>query len=107
MASVSNPRALRSGSRPLLPHLPASVILRDMMTSIRAHFDGKVFVPDEPVLLPPDAAVRLLVAPDADGDRPLLELARLAAQFPDDPDWPADGAAEIDHYLYGTPKRNS
>jgi len=78
-----------------------------MMTSIRAHFDGKVFVPDEPVGLPPNAPVRLLVAPDADGDRPLLELARLAAQFPDDPDWPADGAAEIDHYLYGTPKRNS
>ena len=77
------------------------------MVSIRAHFDGKVFVPDEPVLLPPDAAVRLLVAPDVDGRRPLLELARALEALPDDPDLPSDGAAEIDHYLYGTPKRNS
>lgn len=76
------------------------------MVSIRAHFDGKVFVPDEPVLLPPDSAVRLLVAPDVDGRRPLLELARALEGLPDDPDWLSDGAAEIDHYLYGTPKRN-
>jgi hypothetical protein len=43
----------------------------------------------------------------ADGDRPLLELARAARRFPDDPNWPRDGAAEHDHYLYGTPKRNA
>lgn len=75
------------------------------MVSIRAHFDGKVFVPDEPVALPPHAAVRLLVEQDAGDERPLVDLAMIAAQFPDDPSWPADGAAENDHYLYGTPKR--
>lgn len=31
------------------------------MTTIRAHFDGKSFVPDEPVVLPTNAAVTLLV----------------------------------------------
>ncbi len=39
---------------------------------------------------------------DADND-PLLAMAGIA----DDPDAPADGAAEHDHYLYGWPKRGS
>jgi len=77
------------------------------MASIRAHFDGKVFVPDEPVCLPPNAPVRLVLVSEADGDRPLLALARAAQEFPDDPTWPKDGAAEHDHYLYGTAKRNA
>ncbi|MCP4248486.1 MAG: hypothetical protein GY778_15670 [bacterium] len=38
-------------------------------------------------------------------DRPLMDLARLTEQLPGDGDWPADGAAEHDHYLYGTPKQ--
>jgi hypothetical protein len=78
-----------------------------MMASIRAHFDGKVFVPDEPVGLPPNAPIRLVLVAESDGDRPLLELARAAQRFPDDPNWPPDGAAEHDHYLYGIPKRNT
>ena len=39
-------------------------------------------------------------------ERPLMDLVRVAEGVPDDPDWPADGAAEHDHYLYGTAKRN-
>ena len=85
----------------------ARAILKGRMTSIRAHFDGKVFVPDEPVGLPPNAPVRLVLVAESDGDRPLLELARAAQRFPDDPNWPRDGAAEHDHYLYGTPKQDS
>ena len=77
------------------------------MVSIRAHFDGTVFVPEDPVGLPPNASVRLLLVSESDDDRPLLELARVAAQFPDDPNLPADGAAEHDHYLYGTPKHGA
>jgi len=77
------------------------------MTSIRAHFDGKVFVPDEPVGLLPNAPIRLVLVPESDGDLPLLELARAAQRFPDDPNGPRDAAAEHDHYLYGTPKRNA
>jgi len=78
-----------------------------MMASIRAHFDGRVFVPDEPVGLPPNAPVRLVLVTGSDADRPLLELVRAARGFPDDPSWPRDGAAEHDHYLYGTPKQNT
>jgi len=33
-----------------------------------------------------------------------MSLAKLADEFPEDPTWPADGASEHDHYLYGTPK---
>ena len=76
------------------------------MSLIRAHFDGKVFVPEEPVNCPRDTPVHLLLLDDADGRRPLVDLARLAESFPGDPDWPADGAAEHDHYLYGTPKQS-
>lgn len=74
------------------------------MTSIRAHFDGKVFVPDEPVDMPPDTPVRLVLASGGD-EPPLADLARLADSLPDVPGWPVDGAAQVDHYLYGTPKR--
>jgi hypothetical protein len=74
------------------------------MVSIRAHFDGKVFVPDEPVDMPPNTPVRLVLAPQT-GEPPLADLARLAESLPDVPEWPADGAAQLDHYLYGTPKR--
>lgn len=40
-------------------------------------------------------------------DRPLLDLLRAVEKAPANPDWPADGAAELDHHLYGTPKRES
>ena len=33
------------------------------MTTIKAHFDGKTFVPDEPVVLPPYQPVTLHVDP--------------------------------------------
>ena len=39
-------------------------------------------------------------------ERPLMDLVRVAEGLPDDPEWPTDGAAEHDHYLYGTAKRN-
>ena len=35
----------------------------------------------------------------------LRDLAELAAKFPANPDWPADGAAQLEHYLYGAPKK--
>ncbi len=81
----------------------------------RAHYDGRVLIPDEPVELPKDKSLHVQVldekAPEgdkpSDDDRPLMKLVRLAEQFPDYPDWPADGAAQLDHYLYGTPKHES
>lgn len=46
------------------------------------------------------------------GNKPLPIWERIAERSGDVPDevWetlPADGAAEVDHYLYGTPKRNT
>lgn len=75
--------------------------------TVTAHFDGRVFVPDGPVDLPVGQAVRIVVesAKELTESRPLAALAAALEQLPSDPDWPADGAAQIDHYLYGTPKR--
>ena len=89
------------------------------MTVLKAHFDGKVLVPDEPVDLPVNCALEVQVkmvepkesfqTPAQEGsvvsDKPLLRLAQLLEELPDNPNWPADGAAQHDHYLYGSPKR--
>jgi len=78
------------------------------MTTIKAHFDGRVFVPQGPVDLPIGCELEI-VLPAAVGPkqaaRPLAELADLLNQLPANPAWPADGAAQHDHYLYGTPRR--
>ena len=76
------------------------------MASIRAHFDGKVFVPDEPVNIPANTPVRLVLASDK-GPCPLEDLANLANSMPPAPDWPADTAQQLDHYLYGQAKRSA
>ena len=73
------------------------------MATLKAHFDGKVLVPDEPVHLPADCALELEVRPV--GDKPLLSLARQLEQLPDNADWPEDGASQHDHYLFRTPKQ--
>ena len=78
------------------------------MTVLKAHFDGKVLVPDEPVDLPVNCALEVQVKPAGNStaeEKPLKPLLELARKFPVS-NWPADGAAEHDHYLYGTPKRN-
>ncbi|MEK7676818.1 MAG: hypothetical protein AAB676_13380 [Verrucomicrobiota bacterium] len=81
------------------------------MTTLTAHFDGKVLIPDEPVNLPVDCALEVRVQPlkkrvELSGeDRPLMKLVKLLEELPDNPDAPTDGAAQHDHYLYGLPKR--
>jgi hypothetical protein len=73
-------------------------------------YEGKVrngvVVLDEGAALAEGTRVR--VEPVVDGtspaDKPLLQLAEIIDQFPSDPDWPPDFAAQHDHYLYGTPK---
>jgi hypothetical protein len=80
------------------------------MVAIKGHFDGKVFVPDEPVDLPRGQAVLLHVqrAPVADdpvvpnnGNNAWDILEKMAGTVEGPPDW----SAQHDHYLYGTPKR--
>ncbi len=75
--------------------------------TLKAHFDGKVLVPDEPVNLPLNCALEVRVKPLGPPPPPHKSLARLldvARRFPV-LDGPSDGAAQHDHYLYGLPKR--
>lgn len=85
--------------------------------TLKVHFDGRVFVPDDPVNLPTGAQYEITLTrspgqapvtspPTPSPTKTLLgELAKIAYEFPDDPNAPTDGAAQHDHYLYGVPKR--
>ena len=73
------------------------------MNFLRAHFDGRHFVPDEPVSLPKGTPVTVNVAAE-NGESPLLDLLKLADQFPIE-DSPPDWSHQHDHYIHGTPRR--
>jgi hypothetical protein len=78
------------------------------MITVRATFDGRVFVPEEAVNLPVGRVVNIPIdgpADDGPARPPLQELLERLSASPANPDWPADGAAQYDHYLYGTPKQ--
>jgi len=78
------------------------------MTKFKVHFDGKVLIPDEPVDLPVNCALEVQIKRLESGpttDKPLMRLLKTLSDLPPNPDWPADGAAQHDHYLYGVPKR--
>jgi len=45
--------------------------------------------------------------PARNGESALLKLAEIGRLYPSDPDMPTDGAANVDHYLYGAPKQES
>jgi hypothetical protein len=81
-----------------------------LMSKLKAHYDGKVLVPDEPVDLPLncplDVEVRIATGErQPAGERPLLRMLAALEGLPANDEWPADGAAQHDHYLYGMPKR--
>jgi hypothetical protein len=84
-----------------------------VMSTIRAHFDGKVFIPEGPVDMPVGAVATLLVPdsvkvderPTSQGRKPLAELAALLDALPDNSQLPPDASMNVDHYLYGHPKR--
>ncbi|MBM4050318.1 MAG: hypothetical protein FJ279_34920 [Planctomycetes bacterium] len=73
-----------------------------MTQTIKAHFDGKVIVPDEPVQLPAGQTLRVKVEIAETAPARFGDLLRFAAYLPDAP---RDLAAQHDHYLYGSPKR--
>ncbi|MGI8979953.1 MAG: hypothetical protein ACR2FY_12070 [Pirellulaceae bacterium] len=77
------------------------------MSTFRVHFDGTVFVPDEPVPLPPNTPLRITVVADTSAETPLARLAAIMEKLPQPASWPEDGAKEGDHFLYGTPKHGS
>jgi hypothetical protein len=75
------------------------------MTVLRAHFDGKVLVPTQPVDLPIGQELELQVTRVEPASQPTLlqKLAKLSHELPSNPDAPTDAAAQHDHYLYGLP----
>jgi hypothetical protein len=77
------------------------------MTVLRAHFDGKVLIPIDPVDLPVgrELVVRVDSGDGAAATTFLRRLAELAESAPDNPAAAPDRAAQHDHYLYGAPKR--
>ncbi|HUY88276.1 MAG TPA: antitoxin family protein [Pirellulales bacterium] len=75
------------------------------MTTFRARFDGQVLIPERPLDLPQGSVVEIRATVVESPTSALQALTKLAADFPDNPDLPADGAAQHDHYLYQTPKR--
>ena len=77
------------------------------MITIRGRFDGKVFVPHEPVNLPPDRAVVLHVEIAPDNGHPSGNVWDTLERQIGTVDAPPDWSAEHDHYLYGTPRRHT
>ena len=46
------------------------------MRAIRAHFDGRVIVPDEPLDLPPQSEVTVLIEMETEDDAKVVEETR-------------------------------
>ncbi len=80
------------------------------MVSFLAHFNGKYLLPEEPVNLPTDKPLRVTVeeVPAPGGTR----AGSVAAMFDTIEsecglvEGPENWALELDHYLYGAPKRS-
>jgi predicted DNA-binding antitoxin AbrB/MazE fold protein len=70
------------------------------MSVIRAHFDGRVFVPEEPVDCPKGTPVCITVEDNGREDV-LARIARLARPG----GLPADFSEQHDHYVKGTVRR--
>ena len=73
--------------------------------TVNAQFDGKVIVPDEPLDLRPNQAVRVQIEPLAD-EADESALAWIAANAVENDPLPVDLADQHDHYLYGPPKKD-
>jgi hypothetical protein len=75
--------------------------------TIKVHFDGKAFIPDEPVDVPLGTEATVHVAPADTPSEPVEQsLLDWIAEHPlEDASLPDDLAHQHDHYLYGTPKK--
>jgi hypothetical protein len=85
------------------------------MITFDAHFDGQRLCPEQPVSLPINVPLRVTVIESSDTHGPAMENPSSNALGPFEKieaelgliDGPADWSAEVDHYLYGTPKRGN
>lgn len=76
------------------------------MIAVKAHFDGKVIVPDEPVELPKGQALVVHIdvpPPKRKAGESVLDWI-VANRITSD-NLPTDLSYQHDHYLYGTPKK--
>jgi hypothetical protein len=80
------------------------------MIRFRAHFDGEHLTPDEPVDLPRGTPLEVTVEEAAAAhDAPPLNLKQFFDEIEAKVglfDGPEDLSAQLDHYLYGAPKRS-
>ena len=76
------------------------------MVAVKAHFDGKVIIPDEPLALAADQRliVHIEAVPDGSSITPSSFLTWAVANPIDDPTLPEDLSTSLDHYLNGRPK---
>ena len=77
------------------------------MVAFKARFDGKVLIPDEPVDLPrgQQLTVRIDASEPTEEKPSASALQWLAEHSVDDPSLPNDLSDNLDHYLYGLPKK--
>lgn len=78
------------------------------MVLIKARFDGRVFIPQENVNLPAGLELEIGIPTSIEVNGKKQGLTKLVddlERLPPNQDWPVDGAAQHDHYLYGAPKR--
>jgi predicted DNA-binding antitoxin AbrB/MazE fold protein len=82
-----------------------------MIHNIDAIYDQGVFRPIEPLALPEGARVHLRVE-EAGAEQPTVESGQIPTLFErlkdvvgSIDDLPDDSSLNLDHYLYGTPKR--
>jgi hypothetical protein len=66
------------------------------MIALKAHFDGKVLVPDEPLALAPNQQVRITIEPIASTPAAAIELGKQPGALTDfAPDWEAPLPDEV------------
>ena len=81
------------------------------MIALKARFDGKVFVPDEPVALPQGQSVRLIVEspvidpPDVPARKPIAGFAKGMFIMRDDFNDPLDDFAEYERPASSSTRR--
>jgi hypothetical protein len=74
--------------------------------TVNAHFDGKVIVPDEPLDLRPNQALRIRIEPlEEKAEESALDW--IGSHAVDSDALPADLAQQHDHYLYSHPKKDA
>jgi hypothetical protein len=78
------------------------------MTTVNAHFDGKVIIPDEPLDLPANQPLIVRIEPVSGNHEAAKEsvLSWLAANAVESDALPTDLADRHDHYLYGRSTNN-